>query len=255
MSMISPFIAPFKIDISEVALSNLKSRLKDTVFPSEVDGGFSMGPNNDYIRGHIDHLLGDYDWRAEEARINGFPQFKTSIDGQSIHFLHVKSAVAGATPLLLIHGWPGSFVEFLGVIGPLTDPVAHGGRAEDAFDLVIPSLPGFGFSGPTREKGWHNGRIAKALLELMSRLGYDKFGIQGGDAGAIIGPEIGRLAPERVIGVQVNAATMGFIPMGPIDPAEFATFTPAELGRVQRLQLQRRRASETTTPRRSQATP
>ena len=118
----------------------------------------------------------------------------------------------------------------------MTDPVAHGGRAEDAFDVVIPSLPGFGFSGPTHEKGWNNGRIAKALLELMGRLGYDKFGVQGGDAGAIIGPEIGRMAPERVIGVQVNAATMGFIPMGPIDPSEFATFTPAELGRVQRLQ-------------------
>ena len=236
MSMISSLITPFKVDISDAALSNLKSRLKDTVLPSEIDGGFSMGPNNNYINGLIDHLLGDYDWRAEEAKINAFPQFMTTIDGQSIHFLHVKSKVRGATPLLLIHGWPGSFVEFLGVIGPLTDPVAHGGSAEDAFDVVIPSLPGFGFSGPTREKGWNNGRIGKALLELMSRLGYQKFGIQGGDAGAIIGPEIGRLAPERVIGVQVNAATMGFIPMGPIDPAEFATFTPAELGRVQRLQ-------------------
>ncbi|HEX4298620.1 MAG TPA: alpha/beta fold hydrolase, partial [Devosia sp.] len=141
-----------------------------------------------------------------------------------------------ATPLLLIHGWPGSIVEFLDVIGPLTDPVAHGGKASDAFDLVIPSLPGFGFSGPTRDAGWNNGRIGRALLELMSRLGYERFGIQGGDAGAIIGPEIARLAPDRVRGVQVNAATLGFIPMGPIDPAAMARFSPRELVRVQRLQ-------------------
>jgi pimeloyl-ACP methyl ester carboxylesterase len=226
MSKITSLITPFKIDIPEVALNNLKARIKDTVLPSEIDGGFSMGPNNDYMRGLLSHLLGGYDWRTQEAKINAYPQFKTEIDGQSIHFLHVKSKVDGATPLLLIHGWPGSFVEFLGVIGRLTDPVAHGGKAEDAFDVVIPSLPGFGFSGPTRDKGWNNGRIARAFLELMSRLGYEKFGVQGGDAGAIIGPEIGRLAPQRVIGVQVNAATLGFIPMGPIDPAEFATFTP-----------------------------
>ena len=230
-------ISPFKIAISDAALSNLKDRLSNTVLPSEVDpGGWAYGPNNDYMRSLIAHLLSDYDWRAHEKAINDYPQFKTEIDGQTIHFLHVKSPVKGATPLLLIHGWPGSFVEFLKVIGPLTDPVAHGGRPEDAFDLVIPSLPGFGFSGPTRDRGWDNGRIARAFAELMTRLSYQRFGVQGGDAGAIIGPEIGRLAPERVIGIQVNAATVGFIPMGPIDPAEIASFSDAEMGRLQRMQ-------------------
>ena len=128
--------------------------------------------------------------------INQLPQFTTEIDGQNVHFIHLKSAEKNATPLLLIHGWPGSIVEFLDVVGPLTNPVAHGGKAEDAFDVVVPSLPGFGFSGPTREAGWNNVRIGKAFIELMSRLGYQRFGVQGGDAGAIIGPEIGRLAPE-----------------------------------------------------------
>ena len=168
--------------------------------------------------------------------MNRLPQFKTGIDGQSIHFIHVRSVEQAATPLLLIHGWPGSIVEFLGVIDLLTNPVAHGGRSEDAFDVVIPSLPGFGFSGPTREAGWNNGRIAAAFTELMSRLGYERFGIQGGDAGAIIGPELGRKVPERVIGVHVNAATMGFIPMGPISPEDIASFTELEKSRVQRLQ-------------------
>ncbi|HEV7718786.1 MAG TPA: alpha/beta hydrolase [Arsenicitalea sp.] len=147
-----------------------------------------------------------------------------------------KSAEANATPLLLIHGWPGSIVEFVGVIDALTNPVAHGGRAQDAFDVIIPSLPGFGFSGPTRDKGWNNGRIANALIELMGRVGYSRFGVQGGDAGAIIGPEIGRLAPEKVIGVHLNAATMGFIPMGPIAPEDIASFNDREKARVQRLQ-------------------
>ena len=148
----------------------------------------------------------------------------------------MKSVEKNATPLLLIHGWPGSIVEFLDVIGPLTNPVAHGGKAEDAFDVVVPSLPGFGFSGPTREAGWNNVRIGKAFIELMSRLGYQRFGVQGGDAGAIIGPEIGRLAPERVIGVHLNAATMGFIPFGPVSPEEIATFTDSEKLRLQRVQ-------------------
>ncbi len=123
--------------------------------------------------------------------MNRCPQFTTEIDGQTIHFIHVKSKEKNATPLLLIHGWPGSIVEFLGVIDPLTDPVAHGGKASEAFDVVIPSLPGFGFSGPTHEPGWNHRRIARAFIELMGRLGYDRFGVQGGDAGAIIGPRAG----------------------------------------------------------------
>lgn len=229
-------IKPFTIKISDADLKHLQDRLANAVLPVATDSGWSQGPSPDYVTAMLSYLKDGYDWRAQEAAINRHPQFTTTIDGQNFHFIQVKSAEAGATPLLLIHGWPGSIVEFLGVIGPLTDPVAFGGRAEDAFDVVIPSLPGFGFSGPTREAGWNNRRIAKALIELMSRLGYDRFGVQGGDAGAIIAPEIGRIVPERIIGVHVNAATMGFIPMGPIEPDEFATFTESELVRVKRLQ-------------------
>jgi pimeloyl-ACP methyl ester carboxylesterase len=229
-------ITPFKIDVSAAQLQDLKDRLARTVMPSEVDGSWAAGPTNAYVRGAVDRLLGGFDWRKAEAEINELPQFTTEIDGQNVHFIHVRSAEKNATPLLLIHGWPGSIVEFLDVIGPLTNPMAHGGRAEDAFDVVVPSLPGFGFSGPTREAGWNNVRIGKAFIELMSRLGYQRFGVQGGDAGAIIGPEIGRLAPERVIGVHLNAATMGFIPFGPVSPEEIATFTDSEKVRLQRVQ-------------------
>ena len=230
-------ITPFKINVSDAQLSNLRDRLANTVMPSEVEShGWSAGPTNAYVKAAVDRLLGGYDWRAAEAAINRHPQFLTDIDGQPIHFIHVKSTEPNATPLLLIHGWPGSIVEFLGVIDALTNPLAHGGRAEAAFDVVIPSLPGFGFSGATRQAGWNNARIASAFIELMGRLGYDKFGVQGGDAGAIIGPEIGRIAPEKVLGIHLNAATMGFIPMGPITPEDIATFNDREKSRVQRLQ-------------------
>jgi pimeloyl-ACP methyl ester carboxylesterase len=229
-------IKPFTIKISDADLKHLQDRLANAVLPVATDGGWSQGPSPNHVSALLSYLKDGYDWRAQEAAINRHPHFTTTIDGQTFHFVHVKSAEARATPLLLIHGWPGSIVEFLDVIGPLTDPVAFGGNAEDAFDVVVPSLPGFGFSGPTREAGWNNGRIAKALIELMTRLGYDRFGVQGGDAGAIIGPEIGRIAPERIVGVHVNAATMGFIPMGPIEPEAFATFTESELIRVKRLQ-------------------
>ncbi|MDB5535498.1 MAG: Soluble epoxide hydrolase [Devosia sp.] len=229
-------ITPFKIAVADAALDDLKARLAQTVLPSVTTDGWEQGPALSYVETMLARLRTGFDWRAQEAAINRHPQFTTTIDGQNLHFIHVKSAEANATPLLLIHGWPGSFVEFLGVIGPLTDPVSHGGKAENAFDVVIPSLPGFGFSGPTKEAGWNNGRIARALIELMGRLDYARFGVQGGDAGAIIGPEIGRIAPEKVIGIQLNAATMGFIPMGPIEPEVIATLNERELARVQRLQ-------------------
>jgi pimeloyl-ACP methyl ester carboxylesterase len=221
-------VTPFKIAISEAKLADLRQRLANTLFANEVAGaGWSYGPTTDFVSGMVDRLLNGFDWRAQEAVINRHPQFTTEIDGQTIHFLHAKSPSSNGTPLLLLHGWPGSFVEFLDAIAPLN---AAG------FDLVIPSLPGFGFSGPTREAGWNDGRIANALLELMTRLGYQRFGVQGGDAGAVIAPTIARAAPDRVIGVHVNAATMGFIPMGPIDPSEIATFSDAEKSRLQRLQ-------------------
>ena len=221
-------ITPFKIAIPDEKLADLNQRLANTLFASEAPGaGWSAGPTADFVTSMVERLKSGFDWRAQEAAINRHPQFLTEIDGQTIHFLHVKSGAAKATPLLLLHGWPGSFVEFLDAIDPLT---AAG------YDLVIPSLPGFGFSGPTRESGWNDGRIARAMLELMSRLDYERFGVQGGDAGAVIAPAIGRAAPERVIGVHVNAATMGFIPMGPIEPDDIATFTDAEKTRLQRLQ-------------------
>ncbi|AWC21079.1 Soluble epoxide hydrolase [Aminobacter sp. MSH1] len=223
-----PDITPFKIAIPESELTELKARLANTRLANEIPGaGWSYGMASGFVTRAIERLRNGFDWRAEEATINSHPQFVTEIDGQTIHFLHVKSPAANAVPLLLLHGWPSSFVEFLGAIGPLT----AGG-----FDLVIPSLPGFGFSGPTREAGWNDGRIANAMLELMSRLGYRRFGVQGGDAGAIIAPAIGRTAPDRVIGVHVNAATMGFIPLGPIEPNEIASFSDAEKSRLQRLQ-------------------
>ena len=221
-------ITPFKIAIPEAELTDLKARLANTRLANEIPGaGWSYGMSSDFVTRAIERLKNGFDWRAQEAAINSHPQFVTEIDGQTIHFLQVKSPVADAVPLLLLHGWPSSFVEFLGAIGPLT---AAG------FDLVIPSLPGFGFSGPTREAGWNDGRIANAMLELMSRLGYQRFGVQGGDAGAIIAPAIGRAAPDRVIGVHVNAATMGFIPLGPIEPSEIASFSDAEKSRLLRLQ-------------------
>lgn len=221
-------IRPFKIAISEAQLADLNQRLANTILASEAPGaGWAAGPTADFVTSAIQRLRNGYDWRAQEAAINQHPQFVTEIDGQTIHFLHVKAATPNGTPLLLLHGWPGSFVEFLDAIAPLSSA---------GFDLVIPSLPGFGFSGPTREAGWNDNRIAAALLELMSRLGYQRFGVQGGDAGAVIAPTIARAAPDRVIGVHVNAATMGFIPMGPIEPSEFASFTEAETTRLQRLQ-------------------
>lgn len=221
-------ITPFKIAIPEAKLADLQQRLANTILANEVPGaGWSQGPTVAFVSRMIDRLQSGFDWRAQEAAINRHPQFVTEIDGQTLHFLHVKSGRAGAMPLLLLHGWPGSFVEFLDAIAPLS---AAG------FDLVIPSLPGFGFSGPTREAGWNDGRIAGALLELMQRLGYERFGVQGGDAGAVIAPAIALAAPGRVIGVHVNAATMGFIPMGPIEPSEIASFSDAEKTRLQRLQ-------------------
>jgi len=230
-------IKPFKIKIPQAQIDDLQSRLAQTIWPSEVeDAGWKYGPTVTFVKSMAHRLQTKYDWREHEAAINAYPQFTTEIDAKNIHFLHVSSAEANATPLLLIHSWPGTIADFLDVIEPLTNPVAHGGEVEDAFDVVIPSLPGFGFSGPTTEAGWNNGRIAKALIELMHRLNYEKYGVQGGDVGAVIAPEIARLAPKDVIGVHVNAATMGFIPMGPVDPKDMEKFSDAEKVRLKRLQ-------------------
>ena len=227
-------IRPFRIDIPPRDLNDLHDRLSRTRFPDELPGvGWSRGVPLDYLKELAEYWRTTYDWRKHEAKLNEFPQFTTQIDGQNIHFLHVRSPEPDAVPLMLIHGWPGSIVEFLEVIGPLTDPSSHDGDPTDAFHLVIPSLPGHGFSGPLSAPGWTHGRMAKALTELMARLGYERYGIQGGDAGAFIAPEMGRLDTDHVIGVHVNALVT-FPSAG--DPAEMADLTEAEQERLGRLQ-------------------
>jgi pimeloyl-ACP methyl ester carboxylesterase len=225
-------IQRFRIDIPQASIVDLNDRLARTRWPSELaDIGWSRGVPVDYLKGLAEYWRTGYDWRAHEARLNTFPQFTTTIDAQTIHFLHVRSSEPNATPLLLIHGWPGSFVEFIELIGPLTDPTAHGGDPADAFHLVIPSVPGFAFSTPLSEAGWTHGRIAKAFTELMARLGYDRYGVQGGDIGAFEAPLMGQLDPEHVIGVHVNALVT--FPSG--DPAEEG-LTEAEQERLARFQ-------------------
>jgi pimeloyl-ACP methyl ester carboxylesterase len=230
-------IRPFVVDIPQAALDDLNARLDLARWPDQLPGDrWSKGVPVDYLKDLTSYWRHDYDWRAQEALLNRHPQFVTEIDGQHIHFLHVRSAEANATPLLLLHGWPGSFAEFLDVIGPLTDPAAHGGDRADAFHLVIPSLPGFGFSGPLAGTGWTSKRMATALAKLMARLGYSRYGAQGGDFGAFVAPDLGRVDPEHVIGVHVNAATVGFIPWGEVPEQESATFSEAEKARLRRLQ-------------------
>ena len=165
-----------------------------------------------------------YDWRAAEAKLNEIPQFTTTIDGQNIHFLHVRSPEPGAMPLLALHGWPGSVLEFVSMIGPLTDPRAHGGDPSQAFHVVVPSLPGYGFSGPTTERGWDSARMAKAFTSLMSLLGYSRWGVTGGDAGALVGRELGILAPDGLIGVHL----LQIFAFGSGDEAEFAKISAAD---------------------------
>jgi epoxide hydrolase len=229
-------IRPFRIAIPQADLDDLRERLARTRWPDELPGaGWSYGVPLGYLKELAEHWRTGYDWRAWEAKLNALPQFTTTIDGQNIHFLHVRSPEPGALPLILTHGWPGSIVEFLDVIGPLSDPRAHGSEPADAFHLVIPSLPGYGFSGPTHDAGWTTARTAKTWAELMRRLGYNRYGAQGGDWGAFVAPELGRAVPDHVVGVHVNAATLGFIPFGPVPPDELATFTEAEKRRLERL--------------------
>jgi pimeloyl-ACP methyl ester carboxylesterase len=227
-------IEEFRVDVPQADVDDLAERLGRTRWPAALPGAaWERGVPVDYLRELAAYWRDGFDWRAQEARLNAYPQYTTRIDGQRIHFLHVKSPEPDATPLLLIHGWPGSVVEFLHVIGPLSDPRSHGGDPAQAFDLVIPSLPGFGFSTPVTEPGWGSRRIAAAFATLMHRLGYERYGAQGGDYGAFVAPDLGRVDPEHVIGIHVNAATMGFIPFGDIPEEERATFTPAEQRRAQ----------------------
>lgn len=229
-------IQPFRIDIAQAELDDLRERLGRTRWPAPLPGdGWDTGVPTAWLRDLAGYWRDKYDWRTAEARLNGFPQFTTTIDGQRIHFLHVRSEEPGALPLVLTHGWPGSVAEFVDVIGPLTDPAAHGGDPADAFHVVVPSLPGFGLSGPTAEAGWDATRIARAWAELMGRLDYERFGAQGGDIGAGVAPEIGRVAPERVVGVHVNGDP-GPLPDLPLAEEELASLTEAERDRVHRIE-------------------
>ncbi|MER6065711.1 epoxide hydrolase family protein [Streptomyces sp. NPDC001792] len=198
-------IEPFRLSVPQSDLDDLHDRLDRTRWPAELPGaGWEDGVPAGYLRELVRYWRHEYDWRAAEAELNRWPQFTTTIDGAKVHFAHVRSPEPDATPLVITHGWPGSIAEFLDVVGPLTDPVAHGGDAADAFHVVVPGIPGFGLSGPTTERGWEARRVADAWAELMRRLGYARFGLQGGDWGAAISRELGRVHPERVIGVHLN---------------------------------------------------
>jgi pimeloyl-ACP methyl ester carboxylesterase len=198
-------IEEFRIAVDDAVLDDLRRRLEQTRLPDEIDGtGWEYGIPLGYLRELIGYWRDTYDWRAHEARLNELPQFRTTIDGQSIHFVHARSRHEDARPLLIMHGWPGSIVEFLDVIPRLNDPEAHGGSAADAFHVVAPSLPGYGFSGPTRARGWDSSRIARAFAALMSELGYARYGAQGGDWGAQVATRIGALDPEHCSALHLN---------------------------------------------------
>lgn len=198
-------IEPFAYRAPQEALDDLRRRLSTVRWPeAATEAGWSQGVPLDAMRSLVEYWRTGYDWRRFEARLNAFPQFRTEIDGLGIHFLHVRSPHADALPLLLTHGWPGSVIEFFGVIGPLTDPVAHGGRAEDAFHVVVPSLPGFGFSDRPAGRGWTTARIARAWATLMERLGYDRYVAQGGDWGGDVTAKMAQQRPPGLIGIHLN---------------------------------------------------
>jgi pimeloyl-ACP methyl ester carboxylesterase len=198
-------IRPFQVDVSDEALEDLRRRIAATRWPSEeLVADRSQGVQLATTQALARYWTTEYDWRKCEARLNALPQFTTEIDGVEIHFIHVRSRHEDALPLIMTHGWPGSVIELLEVVGPLTDPTAHGGRAEDAFDLVLPSLPGYGFSGEPTELGWNVGRVAPAWAELMRRLGYTHYVAQGGDVGAAVTDAMGRQAPEGLLGIHMN---------------------------------------------------
>jgi pimeloyl-ACP methyl ester carboxylesterase len=198
-------IRPFRIDVPDEAIANLRRRIAATRWPSrELVADRSQGVQLAAVRELARCWTTDYDWRACEARLNALPQFMTEIDGLVIHFIHVRSPHEKALPLIITHGWPGSVIEMLEVIGLLTDPAGHGGSAADAFDLVLPSMPGYGFSAEPAETGWHPGRIARAWAELMHRLGYTRYVAQGGDQGAAVTDAMGAQAPEGLAGIHLN---------------------------------------------------
>jgi pimeloyl-ACP methyl ester carboxylesterase len=216
-------VEPFRLDVPQAELDDLRARLSAARWPEEETvADWSQGVPLEYMKELCAYWATHYDWRPTEARLNALPQFRTEIDGLGIHFLHVRSPHPDALPLVITHGWPGSIVEFLKVIGPLTDPSAHGGNSDDAFHVVCPSLPGYGFSDKPQRPGWGVERIAGAWTELMARLGYERYGAQGGDWGTSISARIGQTDPHHVAGIHLTP------PLAPPDPATFDELTDGE---------------------------
>ena len=210
-------IEPFRCEVPDEVLVDLRRRLANTRWPDQLEGaGWDYGTESGFLRALCDHWRDRFDWRAAEARFNAFPQFVTEIDGERVHFYHIRSPEPDALPLIVTHGYPGSVAEFLDVLGPLSDPAAHGGNPRDAFHVVAPSIPGYGFSGPTRTKGFNLPRAAGVNLRLMELLGYDRFIAQGGDWGAGISSAMATRAPERLIALHVNLISGP--PPNPDDP-------------------------------------
>jgi len=223
-------IRPFTINVPEAVLDDLRARLGRTRLPDQLDGvGWDYGTDLDYLTELIAYWRDEFDWREQERRLNQFDQFKTRIDDLDIHFIHQRSPEADAIPLIITHGWPGSIAEFTKIIGPLTDPVAHGGNAEDAFHVVAPSMPGYGFSDKPRSPGFGPEQIAEVNAALMARLGYERYGIQGGDWGSIISSRHAFNHPEQTIGLHLNMLIGGPPPGG--DPTDGVP--PEELARSQ----------------------
>jgi pimeloyl-ACP methyl ester carboxylesterase len=224
-------VEPFRIDVPEAELDDLRERLNAASWPEhETVDDWSQGVPLEYMKELCAYWASGYDWRASEARLNALPQFRTEIDGLGIHLIHARSPHADALPLVITHGWPGSIVEFLKVIGPLTDPSAHGGDSADAFHVVCPSLPGYGFSDKPQRPGWGVERIATAWTELMARLGYERYGAQGSDWGTSISACIGQVDPDHVAGIHLTP------PLAPPDPATFDDLTDGERGALASLE-------------------
>ncbi len=198
-------VNPFTISVDDAVLEDLKSRLARTRLPDQIPGSeWDYGSDRGYMEELLEYWRTQYDWRKHEAELNELPHFKTEIDGIDMHFVHIRSKETDALPLVVTHGWPGSFYEFMDVIGPLTDPVAHGGKAEDAFHLVLPSMPGYGFSGPSHKSGMSVDSVAGVVAKLMERLGYDRYAAQGGDWGSGVSSWLGQDAAQHVVGIHLN---------------------------------------------------
>src|SRR5215207_4582931 len=231
-------VQPFEVSIPQEDLDDLHERLVRTRWPDQLPGvGWSYGVPLEYLKGLAEYWRTGFDWRAQEARLNAFLQFTTEIDGQTIHFLHVRSPEPNALPLLILHGYPSSFVEFMNIIGPLTNPRAYGGKPSDAFHVVIPSLPGYGFSIPLQDAGWELNRTGRAMAELMSRLGYTRYGAQGADIGAGVIGILGANDADHIVGAHIATDPTALALLGgPIaDPNDDPNLTPGEKARMQGL--------------------